>query len=74
MVAAMTRTVEVSSSDRHVVERLNGIFVGDLSTHELEIFQRCCAAGFARRSYLGAAGFLGLAKVEALSDEKEVQR
>lgn len=45
------------------LQRLNGLFVGQLSDDELELFEYAVSHGKARRVYEGAAGFLGLAKV-----------
>lgn len=43
---------------------LNGLYVGQLSAHELATFDRAIAQGRARRVYSGAAGRMGVAKVE----------
>lgn len=49
--------------DLALIRRLDGIFTGLLSVHELEVFHRCCEAGTAMRSYEGPAAMLGLSKV-----------
>jgi hypothetical protein len=43
--------------------RLDGLFVGQLREHELELFEEAVRRGLARRSYEGGAGFMGLARV-----------
>lgn len=40
-----------------------GLFVGILDENQLEEFNQAVKDGKARRSYEGAAGFMGLAKV-----------
>lgn len=45
------------------LERIEGLFVGQLDPHELRTFERAVEDGEARRSYEGGAGFMGLAKV-----------
>jgi hypothetical protein len=45
------------------LERIEGLFVGQLNERELRTFERAIADGEAYRSYEGGAGFLGLAKV-----------
>ena len=45
------------------LERINGLFVGQLDPDELRLFERAIREGRARRSYESASGFLGLAKV-----------
>lgn len=50
-------------ADLDYVRPVVGMHVGLLIPQELAAFERLVAAGKARRSYEGAAGFLGLAKV-----------
>ena len=45
---------------------LNGLYVGQLSDDELLEFERMVADGRAVRSYSGAAGLMGLAKVKVI--------
>jgi hypothetical protein len=45
------------------LERIEGLFVGQLTARELRTFERAIADGEARRSYEGGGGFLGLARV-----------
>jgi hypothetical protein len=45
---------------------INGMYVGQLEPDELKYFEAEIAAGRARRVYQGAAGFMGLAKVQLL--------
>lgn len=45
------------------VRHLNGLFVGQLTPDELELFELAVERGLAYRSYEGGAGFMGLAKV-----------
>jgi len=58
-------------TDEEEVERLRGLYVGQLSPEELEVFNRMCRAGFAHRDYgHGFAGLLGLAKVRINDRQK----
>ena len=59
----------MSESDRDVVRRTEGLFVGLLTDDEAEAFNRCVQGQFAFRSYEGAGGFLGLAKVRLCEGE-----
>ena len=43
--------------------QLDGMYVGSLSDQELRDFETGCRLGYARRAYVGGAGFMGLAKV-----------
>jgi hypothetical protein len=45
------------------LERIEGLFVGQLGEREMRTFERAVEDGEAYRSYEGAAGFLGLAIV-----------
>lgn len=45
------------------LERIEGLFVGQLAERELETFEDAVKKGRAYRSYEGGAGFMGLAKV-----------
>ena len=45
------------------VSHWDGLFVGQLDGTELETLDRAVASGIAKRSYEGAGGFMGLAKV-----------
>lgn len=45
------------------LQSLEGLSVGQLSTEQLKLFNRMCEYGYARRSYEGMPGILGLAKV-----------
>jgi hypothetical protein len=45
------------------LERMEGLFVGQLNARELRTFERAVEDGDAYRSYEGGAGFMGLAKV-----------
>lgn len=49
------------------LERMEGLFVGQLDEHEMRTFERAVQDGEAVRSYEGAGGFMGLAKVRLLS-------
>ena len=51
---------------RDRLSNVNGLFVGQLDSVELHLFNEACKLGVARESYQGAAGFLGLAKVIVL--------
>lgn len=52
-----------TAADLETVQRLAGLFVGQLSNEEMESFSRCLQDGKAYRQYVGASGFMGLAKV-----------
>ncbi len=45
------------------LERLDGLFVGQLDNEEMRLFERAVAEHRAYRGYEGEAGFMGLAKV-----------
>jgi hypothetical protein len=44
-------------------ELIDGEFVGMMTPYMIEVFYRAVEAGYARASYEGVGGFLGLAKV-----------
>lgn len=48
------------------LERIRGLFVGQLNERELRTFERAVKDGEAIRSYEGGAGFMGLAKVKLI--------
>ena len=50
---------------------IDGLHVGLLNDDELAWFDAECAAGRARRSYEGAAGFMGIAKVRIVRNADE---
>jgi hypothetical protein len=54
------------AADLEFLSGCGGLFVGMLDADELAAFDRLCEAGLAQRTYEGAAGFMGLAKVELL--------
>lgn len=56
------------------LSKLNGLFVGQLDSEELEAFNRACHEGWARRIYRGAAGLMGLAKVQIDYDRETMPR
>lgn len=45
------------------LERIEGLFVGQLNEREMRVFERAVEDGEADRSYEGGAGFMGLAKI-----------
>lgn len=51
------------------LERIEGLFVGQLDEKEMRLFERAIEDGEARRSYEGGAGFMGLARVR-LSEKR----
>lgn len=53
----------MSTDELREIQRAEGLFVGQLDADELRLFDAACEEGIAHRSYEGAAGFLGLAKV-----------
>lgn len=48
---------------RDTLSEIDGLYVGDLDDGEMEAFNEACERGEASRSYEGAGGFMGLAKV-----------
>ena len=58
-------------SDADMIAWAEGLFVGSLSSDEIAAFDREVEAGRARRSYEGAGGLLGLAKVKILSSKEK---
>lgn len=48
------------------LSRIEGLFVGQLTLEELELFRKACEDGCAQRSYEGVSGFMGLAKVRVI--------
>lgn len=52
------------------LERIDGLFVGQLDPDELRTFTRAIQDGEAVRSYEGGAGFMGLAKVRVVDQRK----
>lgn len=50
------------------LERLDGVYVGFLDKGELWLFEKAVSDGMASRSYEGAGGFMGLAKVRLKRD------
>ncbi len=51
------------------VKELNGLHVGSLTPFELVLFNEAVKQGLAERSYEGAAGFMGLAKVRVIEKD-----
>jgi hypothetical protein len=50
------------------LERLEGMHVGLLDEYEMWIFEHAVKDGMAIRSYEGAGGFMGLAKVRLVRE------
>ena len=48
------------------LHEMDGMFVGLLDNNEIAEFERAVEDGKARRSYEGAGGFMGLAKVRLI--------
>ena len=48
------------------LERIEGLFVGQLGEYEMWLFEHAVADGMAERSYEGGAGFMGLPKVRLI--------
>lgn len=58
------RSIEDRITDYlEIVERVAGLYVGQLDEEEMAALDRCVKTGEAKRSYEGLAGSLGLAKV-----------
>lgn len=45
------------------LDRIEGLFVGQLDEHEVRVLNRAIQDGKARRSYEGGAGLMGVARV-----------
>jgi hypothetical protein len=50
-------------TDEEFVERVSGLFVGQLSEDEMRRLNECIRDGIARIAYEGTAGLLGLGKI-----------
>jgi hypothetical protein len=48
------------------LDRIEGLFVGQLDDYEMWLFEHAVTDGMAERSYEGGAGFMGLAKVRLI--------
>lgn len=48
------------------LERIEGLFVGQLTDYETWLFNHAVTDGMAERSYEGGAGFMGVAKVRLI--------
>ena len=59
----MSERCEHEYEMRERLRGCHGLHVGFLSPEELEAFDYLCAKGAARRSYEGASGLMGLARV-----------
>jgi len=55
-----------TEADKDLMENVNGLFVGLLNEGEMESFYRCLEDNYVIRSYEGAAGFMGLAKIRII--------
>ena len=53
----------LNETDSEFIQRIDGWYVATLSDDELRWLDDCVKAGIARRSYEGAGGMMGLAKV-----------
>ena len=49
---------------------IDGLYVGQLDAEELQAFEQAIADGNAQRVYVGASGFMGLAKVRLIPSEQ----
>ena len=47
---------------------IDGLYLGQLSEFEFEVFERAVREGKAVRQYAGLSGFLGLARVKLIRD------
>lgn len=56
------------------LERIDGLYVGQLNDDELRMFERAVKDGKAERSYKGAGALLGIAKVHLLAYQYGGQR
>lgn len=57
----------MTHEDEDFLSRIDGLFVGQLDPDEMAAFERLRRAGHVDRSYGGAAGFMGLARVKRVS-------
>jgi hypothetical protein len=48
------------------LDRIDGLYIGQLTPTELDIFHDCVKRGFAVADYSGATGILGIGKVRVL--------
>lgn len=48
------------------LERMEGLFVGQIDDYEMWLFEHAVTDGMAERSYEGGAGFMGLARVRLI--------
>lgn len=60
----------VSFSEFDILRKVDGFFVGSLTTEELDIFERAVKMGIARRVYENAAAMLGVSKVRITGTPK----
>ena len=58
-------------TEEEELERLGGLFIGQLNDEELELFNRMVKEGKAARSYAGMTGFMGLGRVVVLDEQAE---
>lgn len=52
------------------LRQIDGLYVGQLEGYELKAFEDAIAEGKAQRIYVGASGFMGLAKVRLIPSEQ----
>jgi hypothetical protein len=52
------------------LDRIEGLFVGQLDEREMRCFERAIEDGEAYRSYEGGPGFIGLARVRLRKDRR----
>jgi hypothetical protein len=55
------------------LDEMHGMFVGLLTADEVKKFNKACDEGKAMRSYTGAGGVMGLARVRLLNEEEQAQ-
>lgn len=55
-----------TETDEEWLERVDSLFVGQLDSEEMALFQQLIVAGKARREYCGIAGLLGCATVRGV--------
>jgi hypothetical protein len=60
--------VTEDEADDEMLSHLVGLHVGQLTIPELEALGRCVRRGTYRRAYEGASGFLGLPKVQRVTE------
>lgn len=54
----------------HEFSRIDGLYVGQLSDSEMKLFAEAVKENRAYREYAGGSGFMGLAKVRVIKNQR----